>query len=716
MEVPGMKRALGRAWVLLLTVASGTTEAGAADEFQPVTDAMLAAPPGADWLGYRGNLAGWGYSELDQVTPRNVATLTLAWAWPLDDGINETTPLVHDGILYIVNPGGAIQALDTGTADLIWEYRRKVPVDLDGAVGSPIRNLAVYGDSIFSVTVDGHLIALSARTGALRWEVETGDYHSIMQSTGPIAADGKVFTGRSCAPAVPGGCYILAHDAATGQELWRRYVIPRPGEPGDDTWAGLPLEERRHVGAWGPGSYDPELDLLYWGTSVPSPSLERIRGTPGADLLYSNSTLALDADSGDIVWHFQHLPRDNWDLDHTSERMLVDSPVRPEADSTWARNPRLKPGARRRLMTGIPGKTGIVWTLDRATGEFLWARETVRQNVVRSIDPATGKVTIEEGVIPSSDDGIYGLVCPSNKGGKVWQVGAYHPGANAIYMPLQRTCMEPEVFSRSPAPADGYGLVFNMDRDPEADSLGVLEAISVETGETLWRYSQRAGMFSVLAMAGGLVFAGDGDRRFRAFDAESGDILWETVLQGPVTGAPVSFEANGAQYVAVAAGGGDWLSVAYNSLADLPTVARNNVLYVFALPENAPARDQTLPAPDTTVDDGAVPTFRIAQAKSGAAAYEAHCLMCHGEDMQGTSLGPALRGHFFLRRWGGRPLADLFTMMSDTMPLQAPDSLDKSTIADILAYWAQLNGYSASDKEMAEGAATLSGYTIRLPH
>jgi alcohol dehydrogenase (cytochrome c) len=622
--------------VMLLASVIEITHARGEDAFRPVTDAMLAASPGADWLGYRGNLAGWGYSGLTDITPRNVGGLTLAWAWPLDQGINETTPLVHDAVLYITNPGGAIQALDTRSGDPIWEYRRKLPADLSGAVGMPIRNLAMYGDSLYSVTVDGHLIALDARTGALRWEVETGDYHSIMQSTGPIVARGKVFTGRSCTAAVPGGCYILANDAATGRELWRRYIVPRPGEPGDETWAGLPLDKRRHVGAWGPGSYDPELDLLYWGTSIPAPSHEILRGTAGADMLYTNSTLALEPDTGRIVCHFQHLPRDNWDFDHMSERILVDSPVRPDPQATWARNPRTEPGTRRHLLTGIPGKTGIVWTLDRATGEFLWARETVRQNVVRAIEPTTGRVTVNDDVIPDTVDAPYGLVCPSNKGGKVWQVGAYSPRANAMYMPLQNTCMEPEILTGEPQVADGYGLLFNIDRTPGETSLGVLQAISVETGKTIWTYEQRAGMFSVLATAGGLVFAGDSDRRLRAFDAASGKVLWETVLQGPVTGAPISFEADGNQYVAVAAGGGDWLSVAYNSLADLPTVARNNVLYVFALPNSVPPRDQRVPEPGVAAVPGsAAPSYTPAQAERGVAAYATHCLMCHGPEMKG---------------------------------------------------------------------------------
>ncbi|HEX5649698.1 MAG TPA: PQQ-binding-like beta-propeller repeat protein [Steroidobacteraceae bacterium] len=698
-----------------LALAFGATaEAAQLGEVRPVTDAMLAAPAGASWLGYRGNLANWGFSSLDQVDASNVARLTLAWSWPLDPGINETTPLAHDGVLYVVNPGGAIQALDGRSGDMIWEYRRKLPADIVGGIGAPIRSLALYEDSLYSVTVDGYLIALDAKTGILRWQQQTGDYRTIMQSTGPLVARGKVFTGRSCTAVVAGSCYILANDARTGKELWRRYVVPRPGEPGDETWGGLPLDQRRHVGAWGPGSYDPELNLLYWGTSIPAPSNEHVRGTPGASMLYTNSTLALDPDTGRIVWYFQHLPRDNWDLDHVSERILVDSEVRPDGQAVWKANPRASAGGRLPLLTGIPGKTGIVWTLDRRTGEFLWARETVRQNVIRDIDAKTGKVTVNEDAIPDTAEAGSGLVCPSNKGGKVWQVGSYSPRTRAMYMPLQNMCMEPQSTGANPTAADGYGLLFNIDPAPGANALGTLQAISVETGRTLWKYEQRAGMFSVLATAGDVVFAGDADRRFRAHDAATGQVLWETVLQGPVTGTPIAFEVDGRQYIAVAAGGGDWLSVAYNAAVGLPTVNVNNMLYVFALPGSSPARDQRLPAARAVAaEPGRAPHYTPSQADRGATVYAEKCLMCHGPEMKGTFVGPALRGAFFMRRWGNRPLGDLFSFIHKSMPMQAPGSLDGNAVDEILAYWARLNGYAATDVELDHKSAEMGVMRIQ---
>ena len=295
------------------------------------------------------------------------------------------------------------------------------------------RNLAIYENLIIDTSVDEYVFALDAETGDLVWETQILDYrvHPANQSTGPIIANGKVISGRSCMPSAgPDACVITAHDARTGEELWRRRTIPRPGEPGDETWGGVPDDERRHVGTWMAPSYDPELNLLYIGTSVTSPAPKFLVGGADNTHLYHNSTLALDADTGDIVWYYQHL-NDHWDLDHPFERLLVDTVVRPDpAVVSWI-NPRLQPGEERRVMTGIPGKTGVVYTLDRATGEFLWATPTVAQNVINHIDGATG-------VVSENPEVVFGAIgqevftCPSAMGGKDWEAGAYSPRTNRI--------------------------------------------------------------------------------------------------------------------------------------------------------------------------------------------------------------------------------------------------------------------------------------------
>ncbi|MDZ7799291.1 MAG: PQQ-binding-like beta-propeller repeat protein [Trueperaceae bacterium] len=577
--------------VLAVTLWLGTALSQATIEnFQPVSQETLENPAPGDWLMARNNYASWGHSALDQITPENVDQLTLAWASGMEPGPNEAEPLVYDGIMYLPNPNDVIQAFDAATGDLIWEYRRDLPEDLDrttiAGLGNITRNIAIYEDKIFHATYDAHIIALDAQTGQLEWETPVGDPRVIAQTTGPIILDGKVVNGRACDPALPGGCFITAHDVESGEELWRTHTIPRPGEPGSETWGDLPLESRLHVGAWGQaGAFDPELNLIYWGTSVPAPSPEILRGTEGEDVLYSNSTLAINADTGEIEWYFQHLPRDNWDMDHPFERILVDSAIAPSEDDVLSMNPDVEPGTEYKVMTGIPGKTGVVWTLDRETGEFLWAKETVRQNVIESVS-GSGEVTVNEDVIPDSIDDPYGLVCPTMLGGKNWMPGAYNPNTNAIYMPLQNMCMEPEISVAEWTPADLYGLSFNTMIAPGEENVGTVQAVSVETGETLWTFETRTGTMPLLSTGGNLIFGGDSARNFRALNAETGEVEWETRLSGSVSGDPISYSVDGEQYIAIPAGSGN-AAVVGGYLALTPEVSvpnTGNTLYVFKLP------------------------------------------------------------------------------------------------------------------------------------
>ena len=392
----------------------------------PVTDAELQDPPPEEWLMWRRTLDGWGYSPLDQINRDNVDRLRMVWTRALGPGRNQGTPLVRNGVLFMPNPRDIIQAIDAVTGDLHWQYTRNRPDDLaDYMIGTLVdvnRNVAIHGKLIINTSMDDHIFALHAETGEMVWETEVLDYtvNPANQTSGPIIANGKVISGRSCDPrGGPHGCVITAHDPATGEELWRTRLIPAPGEPGDETWGDVPYEERRHVGAWMVPSFDPALNLIYVGTSVTSPAPKFMLG--GADLahLYHNSTLALNADTGEIVWYYQHL-NDSWDLDHPFERLLVDTPVRPDPAAVSWINPRLRPGEERRVVTGIPGKTGVVYTLDRETGEFLWATPTITQNVISGIDGATGAVT-ENAELVFSASGQTVLACPHASGGKDWE-------------------------------------------------------------------------------------------------------------------------------------------------------------------------------------------------------------------------------------------------------------------------------------------------------
>ncbi len=410
--------------------------------FVPVTDAMLQNPAPGDWLMWRRTLNGWGYSPLDQINRDNVDKLRLVWTRALSSGSQTGTPLAYGGVLYMPNPNDIIQAIDAATGDLIWEHRRDNPDDVYGGfLAQNNRNLAIHGNLIIDTSVDDHVFALDAVTGDVAWDTEVLDYETqpALQGAGPIIADGKVISGRSCSQrGGPEACVVVAHDAVTGAELWRRQLIPKPGEPGDETWGDVPYEKRLHVGSWMPPSYDPELNLIYVGTSVTSPAPKFLLAGADHQHLHHNCTLALDADTGEIVWYYQHL-NDNWDLDHPFERLLVDTAVAPDPSAVEWINPRVQPGERRKVITGIPGKTGVVYTLDRETGEFLWATPTVGQNIISNIDGATGAVTENSEVVFSA----YGqevLSCPGWLGGKDWEAGAYSPLTNTMYYPLRNSC------------------------------------------------------------------------------------------------------------------------------------------------------------------------------------------------------------------------------------------------------------------------------------
>lgn len=565
-------------------------------DFEPVTDEMLVSPEPQDWLMYRRTYDSWAYSPLEQVDRDNVGRLELAWSRAMTSGRQYITPLAYRGVLYVESPRDILQALDAKTGDLIWEYRWQPADPKEASAVTPdtqvrgTRNIAIYGERIYHLTSDAHLIAVNARTGALEWAVpETAREGGITHSAGPIIVDGKVVSGRSAAPrGGPEVGYIAAHDAETGRELWRFHTIPAPGEHGDESWQGVPWEDRQHVGTWDVGSYDPELGLLYWGTSVPSPALETVRGTEGGDVLYSNSTLALDPETGELRWYYQHLPRDNWDLDHVFERLLVDTVVSPNAEEVRWISPRLNAGQRRRVVTGIPGKTGIVYTLDAATGEFLWARETIHQNVIADINPATGRVTIDEAMVPQPFEEH--LVCPGNAGGKNWMGGAYSPRTGLMYHVMLNACMLQRGTTDHFRRGLGYAVSWVMVEDPalagrDPYPVGRLDAIAVDDGRTQWRHERRAGLVSgLVATAGGLVFGGDANRRFAAFDDRSGEVLWETVLSAPVTGHPVSFAVDGEQHIAVAAGGNTHVDRTALSLHPEIKVPQGfNTLFVFRL-------------------------------------------------------------------------------------------------------------------------------------
>ena len=538
--------------------------------FQPVTEAMLLAPDPADWPNWRRTLDGWGYSPLKQITTQNVNRIQLAWSWGLSAGISQPAPLVSNGMMFVPSPGGGVQTLDAANGDLLWEYRAR-PAGDGAPRTSPMRNLAIYDDKVYIATADARLIALNARSGAVAWDHQVADTRlGYTYSSGPIVVKGLIVAGiTGCQRYKNDVCFISAHEAQTGKEVWRASTIARPGEPGGDTWGDLPLMYRAGSDAWMPGSYDPATNLIYWGTAQAKPWTRFARGTDG-DALYTNCTLAIDPATGKIVWYYQHIPGESHDMDESFERILVDL-------------------GRGRSSVFSMGKLGILWELDRRSGAFVNARDLRYQNLI-DVDPRTGKATYRPNMLPKP--GVPIEFCPTASGVKSLRAMAYHPGTQAFYIPLNLSC-ERGTFSNvervEGGGGSGGGRRTNLMHPESPDGIGELLAMSAKTGDILWRHRTRTPPnTATLTTGGGLVVVGDFDRYLYVHDAATGKILFQTRLSTSVQGFPITYAVNGRQYLAipVGTGGGQWVTTIPAELTPEKKIAPgSNAIFVFALPE-----------------------------------------------------------------------------------------------------------------------------------
>ena len=569
-------RTAAQSLILAGALAAHTLPAHAQEpSFTPVTEAMLLEPDPADWINWRRTLDGWGYSPLDQIDTGNAHRLRLAWSWALSsEGRPEPNPLVYDGVLYVASPPGIVEALDAATGELRWRYRHEHETDLTGIVTT--RNLAIYDDKVYLTTVDAHIVALDARTGDVVWNVAGADHRlGFRYTAGPIVVRGNVIASTNgCewyheAKEMP--CFISARDAETGDEVWRTSTVARPGEPGGDTWGDTPLMFRTGGDSWTAGSFDPNTNLIYWATAQAKPWARFQRGHSG-DALYTNSVLALDPASGNIVWYNQLLPGETHDMDETFENLLVD-----------------RDGGRSLFKMG---KLAILWELDRTTGRFLAAHDLGYQTIL-DVHPETGAVTYRPGMIP--EEGVELEFCPSIAGFKSWRSMAYHPDTQAFYVPLLVSC-ERTTFGPGPELVEGGGGVglsrrVHLMHPDRPDGVGELVAIDVD-GDVLWRHRTRTAIDSaVLTTGGGLVVAGDWDRNLYVHDARSGEILFQARMPSSVSGFPVTYAVDGRQYLAVPVGTDPslWSGISGQLTPDKQRPdAGGHGLFVFTLADEEP--------------------------------------------------------------------------------------------------------------------------------
>tara|TARA_Y100000758_G_scaffold16322_1_gene11549 strand:+ start:1043 stop:2863 length:1821 start_codon:yes stop_codon:yes gene_type:complete len=539
-------------------------------DYSPVTDEVLQNPPDSDWLTWRRTYNNLGFSNLDQINRETVSNLQLAWHQPVTPGNNMPTPLVHDGIMFLYSAGDVVLALDATSGEMLWRYSHN-----GDAVTSHKFGIALHENKVLVPTSDLHMVALNAQSGEVIWDhaIEIGDNTGYQLRSAPTVAGGQVIQGMA-ASFVPGGGFIIAIDLETGRETWRFNTLARPGEPGGNTWNDIPLEERQGGSVWNTGAYDSQLDLLFYGVSPTyntGPLLYPL-GIDGVsnDALYTNATLALRPDTGELVWYYQHVANDQFDLDWIFERSIVELEIDGEMKKV--------------IVTA--GKPGLFDALDAATGQYLFSVDPGLQNLFSAINPVTGEKIANPNVFPDAEE--IRTVCPFYQGGRNWHASSVNNETGILFVPMFEVCMDTLL--------DGTGTLLSSGLGTETvpvpgtdGNYGRLQAIDLKNRKLAWQYRQEVVPASAsLATAGDLVFLGYLDHGFKAFDQQTGDVLWETQLDAIPAAFPITYSVNGKQYIAMVAGQlnlhtGIWLGLMNKFTGFVPENPGAAALWVFAL-------------------------------------------------------------------------------------------------------------------------------------
>jgi alcohol dehydrogenase (cytochrome c) len=542
--------------------------------YGPVTADRLKNPEDANWLMIRRTYNGWGYSPLDQITPANAGRLKPVWVFSTGETrVHESAPVVNNGVMFVSTPNNQVLAIDAKTGTPLWRYRRLRP---QGAFvpHETNRGVALYNDKVYVAAGEAVLVALDAKTGKEVWTAPIGDNKSGYYTTlAPLVADGKVMVGASGGEFGIRG-FVAAFDAESGKELWRTYTIPAPGEPGSETW---PKGDQWKTGGgpvWVSGNYDPETNLAFWGTGNGGPWMGDQR--PGSNL-YATSTIAIDVATGKIKGHHQYHPNDSWDWDEVSPPILVD----------YQRNGRTVKG-----LIDV-ARDGYLWFLERTSGpiNFVQGKPYVKQNVFLSLNPETGEPRVDPAHKPATGKEVEH--CPSLWGGKNWPPIAFSPKTRMIYIPANENLCSSSLGQEVEYMPGGrfVGARAIMTVAPGADHFGEVQAWNVDTGERVWThtYAKSPNWGAMLATGGGVVFSGGtNDRKMHAFDAATGNLLWEYPTNSGILAPPSSFMIDGKQYIAVHAGwGGDSRTMQANLNrifpGEYPEVPEGGAIWVFAV-------------------------------------------------------------------------------------------------------------------------------------